>query len=123
MTHTGGKPRSAGRKSVTPQLCGLALAIYIGAHAGAFARPQSQDSHPVRGVEATTADITDQARSQFEAGRYVDVVNTLKASAAGASNPAALVWLGRAHLELRDNAAAIVDLERAVAVGPNDSEA
>lgn len=123
MTSTGVRSRSAGRKRVLPQLCGVALTIYIGAIAGAFARAESPGGGQLHGAEATIADVTAQARSQFEAGRYGDVVTTLTASAARASNPAALVWLGRAHLELRDYAAAIVDLQRAVALGPNDSEA
>jgi tetratricopeptide (TPR) repeat protein len=95
----------------------------MGVIAGAFARAESPVGPQFPGAEATIGDVTGQARSQFEAGRYAEVINTVKASAASASNPAALVWLGRAHLELRDYAAAIVALQRAVALGPTDSEA
>jgi tetratricopeptide (TPR) repeat protein len=123
MTSSGAKTPSARRTSVLWLLCLVALTVQICAIAGAFVRAQSPGDGQLRGAEATIADVTDEARIQFEAGQYGDVVTTLKASPAYASNPAAFFWLGRAHLELGDYANAIADLERAVALGPNDSEA
>jgi tetratricopeptide (TPR) repeat protein len=74
----------------------------------------------IRGGDVTAA--LDQARSQFAAGRYADVIHTLNADAGSASNADGLLWLGRAHLELGDYASAIRALERAVALSPNESE-
>jgi tetratricopeptide (TPR) repeat protein len=119
MTNTRAKRPAARPARVVLQICAVALTVGICAIAGA----ESSAGDQLRGADAMVAEAIDQARGQFEAGRYLDVINTLKANAASASNVAALVWLGRAHLELRDYAAAIVDVERAVALAPNDSEA
>ena len=122
MAYNGAKPRSATRKTGIPHLCEVALTIAICAGAGALIRAERSIDEQRRDADVALASALDQARGQFEAGQYVEVINTLKAHAASASNAEALVWVGRAHLELRDYAAAIVDLERAVALAPDDSE-
>jgi tetratricopeptide (TPR) repeat protein len=119
MTDMRAKCAAAGRARFSLQICGVALAVGVYGVAGA----ESSARDRLRSADAMVAEAFDQVRGQFEAGRYLDIINTLKPNAASATNVAALVWLGRAHLELRDYAAAIVDLERAVALAPNDSEA
>src|SRR5262245_29959274 len=123
MTHTGARRRSTWLNRALPPLCGVALTIGICAVAGTLARAEASVGEQRRDADATVAAAIDQARGQFEAGQYADVLNTLKAHTASATNANVLVWVGRAHLELRDYAAAIVDLERAVALAPSDSEA
>src|SRR5205814_3007555 len=60
-------------------------------------------------------DIVDQARQQFNAGRYADAIRILDATLAHAPrDAAAYFWLGRARYELRDYAGAMAALERGV---------
>jgi tetratricopeptide (TPR) repeat protein len=122
MTQTGAKPRSARRKRGLPHVCEVTLTIAICAGAGAPISAERPIDEQLRDADVALATAVDQARGQFEAGQYVEVINTVNAHTASASNAEALMWVGRARLELRDYAAAIVDLERAVALAPNDSE-
>jgi tetratricopeptide (TPR) repeat protein len=70
-----------------------------------------------------SADTVPLARHQFEAGRYVEAVDTLTVAVTNAPNdPAAFFWLGRAQFELRDYGSAIRAFERGVELAPNDSE-
>src|SRR5438132_12624414 len=111
------------RQTLSGQGCGLAMTVALCAVAespGAAGLPLTDK---LGGGDATFADAIDRARAQFAAGRYADAIQTLKVSAASGSNAEALVWLGRAYLELGDYASAASALERAVAFAPKDSEA
>jgi tetratricopeptide (TPR) repeat protein len=109
-----------GRRTMSLSLLSGALSMAVCAGAGATPPVQLLSHADLRGAHATVVDAIDEARQQFEAGRYADVVDTLGASP---SSAAALMWRGRAQLELSDFAAAVATLERAVALTPDDSEA
>ena len=87
----------------------------------------ARDSSAARLAYDTVADpgvdAVDQARQQFDAGRYAEAVRLLDATVRHAPrDAAAYFWLGRARYELRDYAGAIAALERGVELSPDDSE-
>jgi tetratricopeptide (TPR) repeat protein len=116
------------RQRVFLQVLGIGLTIGICSAVTATPAVQSLSSGGLLRAEPTAVDavnvvdIVERARRQFEAGRYLDAIDTLNTSTPSASSAAALMWLGRAHLELGDYAAAVAALERAVACTPADSE-
>jgi tetratricopeptide (TPR) repeat protein len=80
-------------------------------------------SRAVSNPAAPAIDPVDQAREQFNDGRYGEAADILKARVEYAPrDAAAYFWLGRARFELRDYTGAIAALERGVQLNPDDSE-
>jgi tetratricopeptide (TPR) repeat protein len=103
-----------------PKLCRIVLAVFLCAALTTAAAGRQFPTGDQSG-DAAVAEAIELARAQFADGRYADVIHTL--NRATESKAEALVWRGRAHLELGDVATAASDLGRAVALAPRDSEA